>query len=249
MGRFLTWMGMGSRTWCLVGIGRVAMYGGGGIRGRRMTRRCRGSGIRSSGAGAHQHHDQVFGDFMGTGRPQLVYWNQRAKKLLIAEIPARPREVEEWPAREVFTEAGSRDELGKYAEGVFAEDVDGDGRVDLLAGNYWFKYLGEGQFKPVKVGTIGGRIVAGHLIKDSKVAKVVIAPGDGVGPLKWYECRGIRRRAADWVGHDLLGGTWCTGTRWRWRISMGTGISTSSRRRWRSGRRRSRSRTIRRRRR
>jgi hypothetical protein len=155
--------------------------------------------------GAHQHHDQVFGDFKGTGRPQLVFWNQKAKKLLIAEIPAKPREVEEWPASEVFTEAGSRDELGKYAEGVFAEDVDGDGRVDLLAGNCWFKYLGGGRFKPVKVGTIGGRIVAARLIKGSKVAQVVIAPGDGVGPLKWYECKGDPERAGDWVGHDLLG--------------------------------------------
>jgi len=48
---------------------------------------------------------------------------------------------------------------------VFAEDVDGDGRVDLLAGNYWFKYLGGGKFLPVKVGTIGGRIVAGHRLE------------------------------------------------------------------------------------
>jgi hypothetical protein len=77
--------------------------------------------------------------------------------------------------------------------------------VDLLAGNYWFKYLGEGKFKPVKVGTIGGRICAARLVKGSKVAQVVIAPGDGVGPLKWYECKGDAERAEDWVGHDLLG--------------------------------------------
>ena len=41
--------------------------------------------------GAHQHHDQVIGDFKGTGKPQLVYWNQGAKKLFIADIPANPR--------------------------------------------------------------------------------------------------------------------------------------------------------------
>src|SRR4051812_44342693 len=38
--------------------------------------------------GGKQHHDQVFGDFKGTGKPQLVYWNQGVKKLFIADIPA-----------------------------------------------------------------------------------------------------------------------------------------------------------------
>jgi hypothetical protein len=32
----------------------------------------------------------------------------------------------------------------------------------------------------------------------------VIAPGDGVGPLRWYECTGNPESAKDWVGHDLL---------------------------------------------
>jgi hypothetical protein len=33
---------------------------------------------------------------------------------------------------------------------------------------------------------------------------VVIAPGDGIGPLRWYECTGDPRQSQDWVGHDLL---------------------------------------------
>ena len=44
-----------------------------------------------------------------------------------------------------------------YAEGASAADVDGDGKMDLLAGNYWFKHLGGTNFLPVKVGP-GGRI-------------------------------------------------------------------------------------------
>lgn len=154
--------------------------------------------------GAHQHHDQVIADFKGTGRPQLVYWNQGAKKLFIADIPAHPEQVSQWPATEVFSgKAGENP--GKYAEGVAACDVDGDGRVDLLAGNYWFKYLGNNQFKPIRIGTIGGRIAADRLIKGSKFAQVVIASGDGNGPLKWYECKGDPEKTSDWVGHDLLG--------------------------------------------
>jgi hypothetical protein len=155
-------------------------------------------------SGATQQHDQIVGDFKGTGKPQLVYWNQGAKKLFISDIPANPTEVSEWPATEVFS-GNAGETAGKYAEGVAAADIDGDGKIDLLAGNYWFKYLGENKFKAIKVGTIGGRISAGKLIKDSKIPQVVIAPGDGVGPLKWYECKGEPMDEKAWVGHDLLG--------------------------------------------
>lgn len=155
-------------------------------------------------SGATQHHDQIVADFKGTGKPQLVYWNQGAQKLFIADIPAHPRDVDEWPATEVFT-GSAGENPGKYAEGLAAIDIDGDGRVDLLAGNYWFKYLGNNKFKPIKIGDIGGRIAAGHLIKGSKIPQVVIAPGDGIGPLKWYECKGDPTDSHAWIGHDLLG--------------------------------------------
>jgi len=75
---------------------------------------------------------------------------------------------------------------------------------DLLAGNYWFKHLGGGRFQPIKIGEIGGRIAAGKLIRGSKTAQVVVAPGDGVGPLRWYECNGNPLDSRAWVGHDLL---------------------------------------------
>lgn len=152
--------------------------------------------------GATQQHDQIVGDFKGTGRPQLVYWNQGAKKLFIADIPAHPTEVTEWPATEVISGADSSG--GPYAEGLAACDVDGDGRIDLLAGNFWFKYLGNNRFQAIKIAEVGGRIAAARLIKGSRYAQVVIAPGDGVGPLRWYECTGDPTRTSDWVAHDLL---------------------------------------------
>ena len=158
--------------------------------------------------GATQHHDQVFGDFTGTGRPQLAFWNQQAKTIFLAEIPANPRATEPWPMVEIFSgtagEVGDKTGALKYAEGAAAADVDGDGTVDLLAGNFWFKHLGGSRFKAIKVGTIGGRIAAAHF-KPGKVPQIVIAPGDGSGPLRFYECKGRPDNESDWVGTDLLG--------------------------------------------
>jgi len=154
-------------------------------------------------SGATQHHDQAFGDFKGTGRPQLVYWNQGAKKLFLADIPAKPCEVQEWPATEVFS-GSAGENPGKYAEGLSAADVDGCGKPEILAGNYLFKYLGDNRFKAVKLGEVGGLIFAGKF-KLGRYLNVVIAPGDGSGPLRWYECTGDPTDSKNWVGHDLAG--------------------------------------------
>ncbi|MBI3416109.1 MAG: sugar phosphate isomerase/epimerase [Verrucomicrobia bacterium] len=157
--------------------------------------------------GQHQHHDQVFGDFKGTGKPQLVFWNQQAKTLFLAEIPNDPK-AGSWPREVVFNgEAGDRGDASgafKYAEGASAFDIDQDGRADLLAGNYWFKHLGGTNWLPVKVGTIGGRIKAGFFKRGGKYPQIVIAPGDGSGELKWYECTGSPTNGADWIGHALV---------------------------------------------
>ena len=155
--------------------------------------------------GATQHHDQVFGDFLGTGKPQLAFWNQGARKIFLAEIPADPVHAESWPLTEIFSgSAGSAGNTDfKYPEGIAACDIDGDGKVDLLAGNLWFKHRGGKRFDPIQIGEIGGRIAAGRF-KPGKYPQVVIAPGDGVGPLRWYECVGNPEHTADWVGHDLL---------------------------------------------
>ena len=87
--------------------------------------------------GARQQHDQIFAAIEGTGKPQLILWSQQAKTLFLAEIPPDPRHSGSWPLHVVFS--GQAPEGGqnatKYAEGLDAFDVDGDGRLDLLAGN------------------------------------------------------------------------------------------------------------------
>lgn len=154
-------------------------------------------------SGATQHHDQCMADFKGTGKAQLAYWNQKAKALFVADIPANPREVEEWPAQAIFS--GSAGQTGMYAEGMSAFDIDGDGKPELLAGNHMFKYMSDGTWRATKIGEIGGLIFAGKFIKNAKYAQIVIAPGDGSGPVRWYECNGDPAESASWVMHDLVG--------------------------------------------
>jgi sugar phosphate isomerase/epimerase len=155
--------------------------------------------------GANQHHDQVFADFKGTGRPQLAFWNQQAKTIFLADIPKDPRHTEPWPFTAIFIGTAGERQNGAalYAEGMDAYDIDGDGRRDLLAGNYWFKYQADHTFKPIRVGVIGGRIRAGRF-KPGKYPQIVIAPGDGNGPLVIYECTGNPENPEDWKGRRLL---------------------------------------------
>lgn len=154
--------------------------------------------------GAKQHHDQIFADIKGTGKPQLIFWNQQAKSLFLASIPDQPKTAS-WPTEAVYAgQAGEgADGAAAYAEGVDAFDIDSDGRLDILAGNSWFRYR-DGRFTPVRIGVIGGRIKGGRFIEGSRYGQVVIAPGDGSGPLRFYETKGDPANPASWQGRNLL---------------------------------------------
>ena len=151
--------------------------------------------------GKNQHHDQVFGDFLGTGKPQLAFWNQQAATLFLAEIPADPRAGDGWPLTPVLTNA---EPAGvPYIEGASAFDVDADGKLDILACDSWFKHTGGKEFKQVQFAGGGGLIFAGYF-KPSKYPQIVISPGDAGGRVRWYECTGNPENASDWKAHELL---------------------------------------------
>lgn len=149
--------------------------------------------------GTTQHHDELFADFDGDGKPELVFWNQGANALYLAHIPAHPRTSGPWPLTEIFHSASK-------SEGLAAADIDGDGKLDIVGGGRWFRNEGHDKFTPYVIDDSmrDARAVAGQLVKGGK-PEVVFVIGDGVSRLKWYECIGDPRNPESWKAHDLVG--------------------------------------------
>lgn len=143
--------------------------------------------------GAKGHHDQIFGDFDGDGATELVFWNQRAGKLFLADVSANPKSDEPWPMTAIFSYRG------QY-EGLAKGDVDRDGKEDIVGGGRWFKHLGGAEYKPNTVDAkyISSRVAVGDLKKGGR-PEIVMASGDTVGPLNWYEWNG-----RGWTKHVLV---------------------------------------------
>jgi hypothetical protein len=162
-------------------------------------------------SGKNKHHDQIFGDFDGDGKTELVSWNQGAGHLLLIEIPENPQVDREWDQKVIFKATG------RY-EGLATADIDLDGKIDIIGAGRWFKHEArpsEGLAEPArrtagengtefKENVIDGsdgrefsRIAAGQLIAGGR-PEVVIVPGDADGPLKWYQWKD-----GSWVAHQL----------------------------------------------
>jgi hypothetical protein len=173
--------------------------------------------------GKAQHHDQVFGDLKGTGKAQLAYWNQQAKTLFSRGYPQDPRRAEPWPAHVISAASPAKALPTRAIRGGCGGrghrrrwQSRPHGGQSLVQTYRWKRVQGcEGRKR------LAGESPAGKF-KPGRFLQIVIAPGDGVGPLKWYECKGEPTNAADWVGHDLAGRDLVHVTRWRSEILMAT---------------------------
>jgi hypothetical protein len=143
--------------------------------------------------GGRMHHDQIVGDFDGDGRDEVAFWVQGAEVLLRAELPRDPRRIGPWPSTTIA-------KVGP-AEGLTKADVDGDGKLDLIGGGYWFHHERGAEFRPMLIDPSARftRAAAGQLVEGGP-PEVVFVAGDAIGRLKWYE-----RRGDAWVAHDPLG--------------------------------------------
>lgn len=129
--------------------------------------------------GKNMHHDQQFGDFDGDGKTELVFWNQKEKKLFLAEIPKNPKENKPWSKTPIFTASS------KKFEGIAKADIDNDGKIDIIAAGRWFKHIKGSHFKENVIDSSMAftRSAAGQLIKGGW-AETVFVCGDCDGPLK-----------------------------------------------------------------
>jgi hypothetical protein len=152
-------------------------------------------------SGPNKHHDQLFGDFDGDGKMELVFWNQNAGHLILAEIPEKPAKHKgEWPMKVIYTYTmdSEMEQTGQAGypgwkgtneqEGLYACDIDGDGTDDIVGGGRWFKFDGKGGFHEniIDASYTFTRSVAGQF-KEGGRPEVILLAGDGHAPMYLYE--------------------------------------------------------------
>jgi len=147
-------------------------------------------------SGANKHHDQTVGDFDGDGQVEFVSWNQKAKKLLLFEIPSEAKSTEPWPYTVIYSWTSGREREGFPS---IPTDIDLDGKVDIVGGGRWFKHLGSTKYKEniIDPEMAFTQCAAGQLVKGGR-PEVVFSPGDMNGDAKWYEWNG-----KEWSAHKL----------------------------------------------
>ena len=147
-------------------------------------------------SGVSKHHDQTVADFDGDGQVEFVSWNQKAKKLLLYEIPSDPKSTGPWTPTTIYSWSSGREREGFPSIPV---DIDLDGKVDIVGGGRWFKHQGGTKYKEnvVDAEMAFTQCAAGQLVKGGR-PEIVFSPGDMDGEARWYQWSGIK-----WVAYNL----------------------------------------------
>lgn len=167
--------------------------------------------------GANKHHDLIWGDFDGDGQDELVFWNQGAQILFLAEIPSDPKKTEPWECVPIYTFSNDSEMEQRQTrpypvfrgvnehEGLAKIDVDLDGKLDIIGGGRWFKHIqGETfQVNEIDPSYAFSRCAAGDLIKGGR-PEVVLAVGDGWAPLVLYQWVEIKNGTGVWTSKELV---------------------------------------------
>ena len=151
-------------------------------------------------AASTNHRGQLMVDLLGSGRPQLIFWNQGTNALFHVAIPSEPRTQSNWVARPLFAPPGG---LPGTLQSITSLDLNIDGNLDLLVGNFWLKGQHGMVFQPTRIGTTPGLSAIGHF-RDSTYPQIVIAPLTSRGSVYWYECKTKPELSESWAGRELV---------------------------------------------
>lgn len=159
--------------------------------------------------GSPKHHDQMFGDFDGDGRDELVFWNQEDRKLYYSEIPEDINQ-QPWDYLPVYSYSGESEpaQRGSYPnwkgvnehEGLASIDIDLDGKLDIVGAGRWFRHVEGATFEVNVIDDTYAfsRAAAGDFIKGGR-PEVILVVGDGRAPLIMYEWN-----KGEWVAKTII---------------------------------------------